>query len=208
MSNVPATPAAPPTTGLRVTEIHIGTPNEYDGKAETAQAWMDSIQLYVMINSALYHDDDRQITFALSYMKKGMAATWAEVCRQQGLTTQSFRTFATFQADFTLTFGNNNTAQEAMNWLSTTRIDTGEQLQEYINNFKLNVAQAKYDEIKDAATLILYFSTRLPTWLMHCIQAMDTVPTTITGWYDKAIHFRLQKEIARKVALMHQGSTP
>ena len=114
-----------------------------------------------------------------------------------------FGTFANFQNDFTLAFGNSNAAQEAMNWLSTTRIDTGEQLQEYVNNFKLNVTRAKYDKTKDAATLISYFSTGLPTWLMHHIQAMDTVPTTITGWYDKAVHFRLQKEIARKVALMH-----
>ena len=93
-----------------------------------------------------------------------------------------------------------------MSWLSTTQIDSGEQLTEYINNFKLNVTWAKYDEVKDTATLISYFLTGLPTWLMHCIQAMDTVPTTITGWYDKAAHFHLQKEITWKVAFMHQGS--
>ena len=42
---------------------------------------------------------------------------------------------------------------------------------------------------------------------MHCIQAMDAIPTIITRWYDKATHFCLQKEITQKVALMHQGST-
>ena len=65
-----------------------------------------------------------------------------------------------------------------MSWLSTTCIDSGEQLQEYINTFKLNVVQAQYDELKDTATLISYFSAGLPTWIMHHIQAMDTVPTT------------------------------
>ena len=95
-----------------------------------------------------------------------------------------------------------------MNWLSTTCINAGEQLQEYINTFKLNVVCAKYDETKDAATLISYFSAGLPTWIMHRIQAMDTVPTTLTLWYEKATHFRLQKEIARKVALMHHGNIP
>ena len=83
-----------------------------------------------------------------------------------------------------------------MNWLSTTRIDSGEQLQEYINTFKLNVVRAKYDELKDAATLISYFSTGVPTWIMHRIQAMDTIPTTLALWYEKATHFHLQKEIA------------
>ena len=80
-----------------------------------------------------------------------------------------------------------------MNWLSTTHIDSGEQLQEYINTFKLNIVHTKYDELKDAATLISYFSAGVPTWIMHHIQAMDTVLTTLTLWYEKATHFRLQK---------------
>ena len=141
-------------------------------------------------------------------MKKGSAATWAEVCRQQGLATLLFGTFTQFQTDFETTFVNTNTAREAMNWLSTTCIDSGEQLQEYINTFKLNVVRAKYDKLKDAATLISYFLAGLPTRIMHCVQAMDTVPTTLAVWYEKATHFRLQKEIAQKIALMHQGNGP
>ena len=90
-----------------------------------------------------------------------------------------------------------------MSWLSTTHINSGEQLQEYINVFKLNIVRAQYDKLKDAATLISYFSAGLPTWIMHHIQTMDMVPTTLAGWYEKAAYFRLQKEIARKIALTH-----
>ena len=209
MSNQPpATPAAPSAASTKITEIRIGCPDEYDGKAETAQAWLDSVQLYLLINHALYYDDDRKIAFALSYMKKGSAAIWAEVRRQQGLATLSFGTFAQFQQDFENTFIDTNAAREAMNWLSTTHINSREQLQEYINTFKLNVVRAKYDQTKDAATLISYFSAGVPTWIMHHIQAMDTVPTTLALWYEKATHFHLQKEIARKIALMHHGNAP
>ena len=74
--------------------------------------------------------------------------------------------------------------------------------------FKLNIVHAKYDEVKDAATLISYFSTGVPTWIMHRIQAMDMVPTTLALWYEKAAHFHLQKEIARKITLMHHGNGP
>ena len=199
MSNQPPTPpAAPSATSSRITEIRIGCPNEYNGKAETAQAWLDSVQLYLLINHALYYDDNRKITFAPSYLKKGSAAIWVEVRRQQGLATLSFGTFTQFQTDFKTTFIDTNVDREAMNWLSTTRIDSREQLQEYINMFKLNVVHAKYDKLKDAATLISYFSTGVPTWIMHRIQAMDTVPTTLTLWYKKAAHFHLQKEIAQR----------
>ena len=141
-------------------------------------------------------------------MKKGSAAIWAEVRRQQGLATLSFGTFAQFQADFEGTFVDTNTAREAMNWLSTTCINSREQLQEYINTFKLNVVHTKYNKLKDTATLISYFSAGVPTWVMHHIQAMDTVPTTLTLWYEKAAHFCLQKEITQKIALMHRGNAP
>ena len=194
MLNQPPMPAMPatPTSSSRITELHIRCPEEYDGKAETTQAWLDSVQLYLLINHALYHDNNRKIAFALSYMKKGAAATWAEVRCQQGLATLSFGTFAQFQIDFETTFINTNAAREAMTWLSTTCIDSGEQLQEYISMFKLNIVQAKYDKVKDAATLISYFSAGVPTWIMHRVQAMDTVPTTLAVWYEKATHFRLQ----------------
>ena len=186
MSNQPAAPAvapivAPTSSSSRITEIHIRCPDEYDGKAETAQAWLDSVHLYLLINQALYHDDDRKIAYALSYMKKGSTATWADVCCQQGFANQSFGTFVAFETDFEKAFGNANIQQEAMNWLATTHISTGEQLQEYINQFKLNIRRAKYDETKDATTLISYFSTRIPVGIMQCVQAMDTVPTTIAS---------------------------
>ena len=141
MSNQPPAPppAAPSAASTRITEIRIGCPNEYDGKAETTQAWMDAVCLYLLINHALYYNNNRKIAFTLSYMKKGSATTWTEVCHQQGLATQSFGTFAQFQNDFETTFINTNATWEAMNWLSTTHINSGEQLQEYINMFKLNV---------------------------------------------------------------------
>ena len=129
-------------------------------------------------------------------MKKGSAATWAEVHCQQGFTNQSFGTFTAFEADFEKAFRNANIQQEAMNWLATTCIATGEQLQEYINQFKLNVIRAKYNKVKDATSLISYFSTGIPVRIMQQVQAMDNVPTTITGWYEKAAHFCLQREIA------------
>ena len=199
MSNqLPTPPAAPSAAGTKITEIRIGCPDEYNGKAETTQAWLDSVRLYLLINHALYYDDDRKIAFTLSYMKKGSAAIWAEVCRQQRLATLLFGMFAQFQQDFKNTFVDTNAAREAMNWLSTTRINSREQLQEYVNTFKLNIVCAKYDEVKDAATLISYFSAGVPTWIMHRIQAMDTVLTTLALWYEKATHFRLQKEITRK----------
>ena len=111
MSNqLPAAPATLSAASTKITEICIGCPDEYDGKAETAQAWLDSVRLYLLINHGLYYDDDRKIAFALSYMKKGSAAIWAEVHCQQGLATLSFGTFTQFQCNFENTFVDTNAA--------------------------------------------------------------------------------------------------
>ena len=77
MSNPPTTPATAPTSSSsRITEICIGCPDEYNGKAEAAQAWLDSVCLYLLINQALYHDNNRKIAYALSYMKKVLCLAW------------------------------------------------------------------------------------------------------------------------------------
>ena len=46
-----------------------------------------------------------------------------------------------------------------MSWLSTIRIDSGEQLQEYINMFKLNIVRAQYDERHRHLDLLLLSRT-------------------------------------------------
>ena len=79
------------------------------------QAKHNTIHLYLFINQALYHNDDRKIAYALSYMKKGCAATWAEVHHQHGFANQSFGTFVAFKTNFEKAFRNANIQQEAMN---------------------------------------------------------------------------------------------
>ena len=92
---------------------------------------------------------------------------WAEGHHQQGFANQSFGTFTAFETDFEKAFRNANIQQEAMNWLATTHFATGEQLQEYINQLKLNVICAKYNKIKDTTTLISYFLTGIPVGIMQ-----------------------------------------
>ena len=55
--------------------------------------------------------------------------------------------------------------------------------------FKNHVALAN---ISDPNVLIGYFSAGIPPPLMRRIMSMDTVPSTIDGWYKKAIAFQTQ----------------
>ena len=76
--NPPLTP--PPTTMTTTTkpiELWIGTPEAYDGSFETSKQWLNAVQLYLLVNKDIYNNDDKKITFILSYMTKGSALTWA-----------------------------------------------------------------------------------------------------------------------------------
>ena len=52
-------------------ELRLDTSEDYDGKEETFQAWIQSVQLYLLVNNATYDTDQKKITFALSFMRKG-----------------------------------------------------------------------------------------------------------------------------------------
>ena len=71
MSNQPA------AATTRTSELHLGRPDNFDGSSSKASAWMDSVNIYLMINRAIYDSNKKNVTFTLSFMKKGSATIWA-----------------------------------------------------------------------------------------------------------------------------------
>jgi len=70
-------------------------------------------------------------------------------------------------------------------------------LTEYTSLFQNNVAMSTID---DENVLIGYYSAGIPPSLMHRIMSMNTIPTTISAWYKKAIHFQTQWDRADEIA--------
>ena len=188
------------------TELRIGTPEGFDGSYEKSQHWLHAVQFYLLVNKAVYDNDDKQIAFALSYMTKGSALTWAATFRQSAISGTSFSlgTFTDFVTKFNSTFKHHNVTGNAISWLSTKHMikntknnSYSPSLTEYISTFKNHVALAN---ISDANVLIGYFSAGIPPPLMCCIMPMDTVPSTIDEWCKKAIAFQTQWERADDIA--------
>ena len=66
MSNQPTAAAAPTT---QMSELHLGQPNNFDGSSSKASAWIDSVQLYLMINDTLYGPNQSwKQTFRVSWV--------------------------------------------------------------------------------------------------------------------------------------------
>ena len=53
-------------------------PNEYDRDRSKGQAFLTSCQTYIRLCSDSFHSEQTKITWALSYLKSGRAAKWAE----------------------------------------------------------------------------------------------------------------------------------
>ena len=68
-----------------MSKLHLRQPNNFNGSSSKASAWMDSIQLYLLINETLYDNNWKKITFSLSFIKKGSAATWASIFTKKAL---------------------------------------------------------------------------------------------------------------------------
>ena len=195
------------------TELRIGTPEAFDGSYEKSQHWLHAVQFYLLVNKAVYDNDDKQIAFALSYMTKGSALTWAVTFRQSAIygTSFSLGTFADFVTKFNTMFKHHDVTGNVISWLSTQRMEKNKKnnsyspsLTEYISTFKNHVALAN---ISDPNVLIGYFSAGIPPPLMCRIMSMDTVTSTIEEWYKKAIAFQTQWEQADDIAKRNSKSS-
>ena len=143
---------------------------------------MDSVELYLMINDALYNDDQKKIIFVLSFMKEGLAAIWASIFTKKALalTIPTLETWTAFLANFKTSFIHIDVKNKAVAWLTTTSVTKNLPLGDYISQFKNHVALS---EITHEDTLINFFSRGIPAPLMKQIYGMDTVPPTINEWY-------------------------
>ena len=196
------------------TEFCIGVPDAYDGSYETATEWLNAVRFYLIVNKPVYDTNEKQITFALSYMNKGSAATWASTFQQLAFasasTTLSLGIFDDFITKFKEFFKHTDTKGNAIAWLSTIQMVKDKKdlfhpsLTDYISSYKNNVALSG---ITDHNVLIQYFSSSISCVFMRQVYSMDTPPDTITAWYTKAIHFQTQWEQANLVAKQHDYPT-
>ena len=186
------------------TELCIGTPEAFNGSFAKAKPWLHSVQFYLEVNKDVYNTDAKKIAFALSYMTKGPAFTWATTFRTKALSTGTITmgSFDDFVKTFDKSFEHHDTVGNAVAWLSTKRMQSKRDgifkpsLTTYISEFQNNVALSK---ITDNNVLIGYFSSGIPTPLMQRIYAMETVPDQIDDWYKHAQKFQTQYERAKEV---------
>ena len=191
MSNQPGTStiASMIATQQKPQELKLGQPPTFDGDPAKARGWFNNAQLYLLVNKDIYNDNDRKIVFALSFMREGSAALWALTKTEAAFKKNppSFGTWQDFLNKFSTSFILENTKDQAIAWMTTTKVDKKTPLMEYISQFKNN---AMLSEINNEDVLINFFSRGIPPSLMKKIYGMDMVPTTIDKWYQQTLRFQ------------------
>ena len=123
-------------------ELKLGQPSTFDGNPKKARAWINNTQLYLLVNKDVYDHNDKKVTFTLSFMKEGAARLWALTETEMAFTRNppGFGTWADFLKRFNNSFILENTREQAIAWLTTTKVNDKIDILNYISKFKNNAA--------------------------------------------------------------------
>ena len=128
----------------------------------------------------IYNDNTKKVTFTLSFMREGSAATWASTVTKKALTLTppSLRTWNDLCSHFKESFIHINVKNESIAWLTTTTISKTLPLRDYISQFKNHIALS---EITNEDALINFFERGISIPLMKRIYAMVSPPQSKIG---------------------------
>ena len=123
----------------------------------TFQAWIRSVKLYLLINEEIYDTDQKKITFALLFMKKGSALGWTTIFTSDTINNKKFGTSTDFKNSLTKAFLTTDLKAKALVHLQFIT-QTKDEIFLYINEFKITV---HLSGIVDQIVLISLFTEGL-----------------------------------------------
>jgi hypothetical protein len=186
------TPAAKPK---------IRHPSDFTGDKSQAEGFIQEIQLYILASGTTYDNDQKRILLALSFLTGGNALAWKQAWvtdKMDAVTTTApldLGIWDDFVSQFKTAFSPAEAAATARMKLSTLQ-QTGD-VEDYINEFRILASQAR---VTDATIQIEYFMHGLEPKLLDRILGMDTPPTDIAGWFNKATIFEANRKRAKAIS--------
>jgi hypothetical protein len=173
--------------------IKLNPPTPFTGKQTDFILFMQDVYVYLKVNKATYDNDDKKISFILSYLTGGNAAVW----KQQFIQTKieeseeaktdepNWGTYKEFVEALKKTFQLYNEPGEALKEIKKLRLGDG-LITEHNSRFRLLVSQIG---MKDSPALTDLYREMLPWGLQSPIIRSEHPPKTLEEWYTKAINF-------------------
>jgi hypothetical protein len=176
------------TAAITAPAKYLGsTPEQFDGKADKAQAFWSSLENYFYLNNAAFTNEGKKVTTALTYFKMGTpTGEWA--CDKQNTalaaTPVDFGTWADFKTTFKKHFIPAESELQAITAMYNTPMHQRE-FNEWYQEWLTYATRAGVDE----RTKMYTFHRMLPRPLHEKIIALSPQPTTLMDLVEKARNF-------------------
>ena len=173
-------------TGSSPKELSLNKPDGFTGDHEMFTAWLLSVRTYLMLNSHIYDDDEKQIGFALFYMTGGSALAfkenYIEGCIADGINFYITESFAQFVQKLKNIYEVGDVKATSMLHLASIKQGT-RPLAEYVSQFLMLMNRAG---IKDGAPMGTFFGKGLTTFLSDWILSLGITPESVQEWIKAA----------------------
>ena len=168
-NQIPGAPATTPRVPTSMTPVpdsspHVWarglkpvTPSEFDGDCLKGWAFLNSCRLYIALCEDQFQDEQMQIHWALSFMKSGCVALYANriLRKEASEDLPVFLSWQGFERDFSSKFCPKNEATVALTKLKPSRYYQGQKVvDDYIDEFSELINEAGYT---DGLSIVMKF---------------------------------------------------
>jgi hypothetical protein len=196
-------------SGHELEVLGIARPNDFDGDRTKTTTFLRQVRTFMAAHPTRFNTATTRINFALSYMKTGTAASWAdriveereqaeEAGEEHGLST-----WAAFVDALKARFGEVDPQHTAQDRLELLRQEakTAEELNHTFNDL---APRTGYNE----ASLLRLYEKALNPWIADAIYRMHPMPKTLDDWQAKAEDLDRQSRTRKAHRLEERQSRP
>jgi Retrotransposon gag protein/Zinc knuckle len=191
------------TTPKASENVKLNPPKPFTGKQSDFILFMQDVFVYLKVNKLIYNDDERKISFILSYLADGDAAVW----KQQFIQTKieesveaktdepSWRNYKEFVEALKKTFQPYDKPAQALEDMKKLHLGDSS-ITEHNSRFRLLMSQTG---MKDSLALMDLYREMLPWGLQSPIIWSEHPPKTLEEWYTKATNFYVRHQRAQQL---------
>jgi hypothetical protein len=205
------------TTTKTLENIKLNPPTPFTRKRTNFILFMQDVYVYLKVNKATYDNDDKKISFILSYLTGVDAAVW----KQQFIQTKieeseeaktdepNWGTYKEFVEALKKTFQPYDEPGKALEEMKKLCLGDGS-IMEHNSRFCLLVSQIG---MKDSLVLMDLYRETLPWGLQSLIIQSEHPQKTLKEWYTKATNFyvghqKVQRLFRKRDKPMNNNAPP
>ena len=159
------------------------------GKRTDLQHFIQEMFIFLTINKEHYNTNDKKIVFVMLFMNDGDASIWKQefisrIMKDDQGDDISFKMYKAFMDSLEKSFSPYNGPGDALEEIKQLKFTNDKSIDEHVSKFKLLVAQSGLGQ---SVAVINLFRETLPYSLQCPIITAEFSPTTLDGWFNKAI---------------------